>query len=233
MRLCQRFLEGRVFFPARNDLSRCDNVKFEDSGTSFYRLNTDYDYIGAPTRVPFGDVSNSGLGSSNKANSEPDLTRVDSQQQSPKTFSPNRHHGITKHFSFMRKQRFSKSGGFTENLNADDSDDVFDIDQRIERECVRVRLLQLLDLPFVEGFVYSPSAGTSGVEKRVCQPVQDLSDFHNEFQSSTDPYIKRAIDVLKHLPNGRAILCKIRGYSINRRVCLNFVKQNPHRELCV
>ena len=28
---------------------------------------------------------------------------------------------------------------------------VFDIDRRIERECVRVRLLQLLDLNFVEG----------------------------------------------------------------------------------
>ena len=34
---------------------------------------------------------------------------------------------------------------------ADDSEEVFDIDRRIERECVRVRLLQLLDLNFVEG----------------------------------------------------------------------------------
>ena len=155
------------------------------------------------------------MGSSNKANSEPDLTQVGKPQAPKRTFSPDRHHGVTKHL-FMGKQRFSKCFGFVEN--AENSDDLFDIDQRIERECVRVRLLQLLDLPFVEEFVYSPSANPDGVDGRQCQPVQDLSDFHNEFQSSTDPYIKRAIDVLKHVPNGRAILAKIRAYSTNRRV---------------
>ena len=55
----------------------------------------------------------------------------------------------------MRKQRsraLGKSCGIVENMNvADDSEEVFDIDRRIERECVRVRLLQLLDLNFVEG----------------------------------------------------------------------------------
>ena len=80
-------------------------------------------------------------------------------QQRPQchTFSPN--HGITKHFSFMRKQRsraLGKSCGIVENMNvADDSEEVFDIDRRIERECVRVRLLQLLDLNFVEGKNYN------------------------------------------------------------------------------
>lgn len=126
----------------------------------------------------------------------------------------------------MRKQRSrinGKSVNVVENMNAaDETDEVFDIDRRIERECVRVRLLQLLDLPFVEGFVCSPSTSSSGSEMRKCEPVQDLHDFHHEFQSSTDPWIKRAIDVFKHIPNSRAILSKIRGYSINRQKLLLF-----------
>ena len=41
-----------------------------------------------------------------------------------------------------------------ENLNIKDDEQVFNdeqLDWKIERECVRVRLLQLLDLQFVEG----------------------------------------------------------------------------------
>ena len=81
VRLCQRFLESRVFFPARNDVGN-SKAKFEDSNTVFYRFNEQNDYIGAPSspRVPFGEISNcGGLGGANgqRANSEPDLTRVD------------------------------------------------------------------------------------------------------------------------------------------------------------
>ena len=65
VRLCQRFLEGRVFFPAKTEVTRCENLKFEDSGNSFYRFNQANDFVGAPSRMPFGDVSNSGLGSNN------------------------------------------------------------------------------------------------------------------------------------------------------------------------
>jgi hypothetical protein len=58
----------------------------------------------------------------------------------------------------MKKHRsrgYGKSGMVVENMNVtDDEDEVFDIDRRIERECVRVRLLQLLDLPFVEGIFF-------------------------------------------------------------------------------
>ena len=41
-----------------------------------------------------------------------------------------------------------------ENLHIKDDENVFneeELDSKIERECVRVRLLQLLDLQFVEG----------------------------------------------------------------------------------
>ena len=44
VRLCQRFLESRVFFPAKADITRFE--KFEDSNTSFYRFNSDGNYLG-------------------------------------------------------------------------------------------------------------------------------------------------------------------------------------------
>ena len=224
IRLCQRFLESRVFFGASSGVSG----KFEDSSTSFYRFNMENDYIGAPNRLPFGDVSNSqGFGhNQQRANSEPDLTRVEPRAAtsststiSTSTFSPNRN-GITKHFSFMRKQRNRKLGnaGIVENMNVEDEGgDLFDIERRTEEECVRVRLLQLLDLPFVEEFV-SSNTGQTNSEHRTIHPVHDLQDFHHQFQSSTDPWIKRAIDVLKHVPNARLTLEKIRQYSITRQV---------------
>ena len=99
--------------------------------------------------------------------------------------------GITKHFSFMRKQRtrnlaFSGfSGHVVENNHAKEETDPFDdeLDSKIERECVRVRLLQLLDLQFVEGFVCSPSAGqTQGITK-ASRPLVDVLRFHSLFNS--------------------------------------------------
>ena len=73
VRLCQRFLESRVFFPAKawfllcsfllllskcnqkqHDLQqRFEQLKFEDSNTSFYRFNTDGTYLGE--KPPFLD----------------------------------------------------------------------------------------------------------------------------------------------------------------------------------
>ena len=47
VRLCQRFLESRVFFPAKQDLqNQIRYEKFEDSNTSFYRFNPDGNYLG-------------------------------------------------------------------------------------------------------------------------------------------------------------------------------------------
>ena len=78
---------------------RFEQLKFEDSNTSFYRFNTDGTYLGilglifglspkiynlgAPEtgRKPFQDVSNSNRTNpgqcQQRASSEPDLTRVD------------------------------------------------------------------------------------------------------------------------------------------------------------
>ena len=50
VRLCQRFLESRVFFPAKQDLqNQIRYEKFEDSNTSFYRFNPDGNYLGEYT----------------------------------------------------------------------------------------------------------------------------------------------------------------------------------------
>ena len=49
VRLCQRFLESRVFFPAKQaqvTQNKLDTLKFEDSPTSFYRFNVDGNYLG-------------------------------------------------------------------------------------------------------------------------------------------------------------------------------------------
>ena len=49
VRLCQRFLESRVFFPAKQAQiaqNRIESLKFEDSPTSFYRFNADGNYLG-------------------------------------------------------------------------------------------------------------------------------------------------------------------------------------------
>jgi len=245
VRLCQRFLESRVFFPAKQDLqNQIRYEKFEDSNTSFYRFNPDGNYLGAPeaARTPFQDMSNASNRttqnhSQQRANSEPDLTRVDCNMECSFS-SPDRCHqsyspsstGITKHFSFMRKQRtrnlaFSGfSGHVVENNHAKEETDPFDdeLDSKIERECVRVRLLQLLDLQFVEGFVCSPSAGqTQGITK-ASRPLVDVLRFHSLFNSSLDPWIKRAIDVMQHIPDAENHLNQIKNYSSNRKKVLLF-----------
>ena len=49
VRLCQRFLESRVFFPAKQTQitqNRIESVKFEDSPNSFYRFNAEGNYLG-------------------------------------------------------------------------------------------------------------------------------------------------------------------------------------------
>ena len=77
------------------------------------------------------------------------------------------------------------SGHVVENNHAKEETDPFDdeLDSKIERECVRVRLLQLLDLQFVEGFVCSPSAGqTQGITK-TSRPLVDVLRFHSLFNS--------------------------------------------------
>ena len=92
---------GSLTFRLQQDIQqqRCDQFKFEDSSTSFYRFNTDGTYLGqyqryggikilslylgAPEtgRKPFQDVSNSNRHGQQqcqqRASSEPDLTRVD------------------------------------------------------------------------------------------------------------------------------------------------------------
>ena len=78
-----------------------------------------------------------------------------------------------------------------ENMHTSDDGEVFsdeNIDNKVERECIRVRLLQMLDLSFIEGFVCSPSAtssssptGRSNVTQ-ICKSAQ-LRHFHTLYQS--------------------------------------------------
>jgi len=119
------------------------------------------------------------------------------------------------------------------HTDEEDSDELFELDYRIEREAVRVRLLQLLgaffvklskikgdfsDLPFVEDFVCSPGAvpmqGNSGKESFTA----DMSAFVRQYKSCPDPWMRNGIDVLSHIPTGQAFLQKIEVYSPNRRV---------------
>jgi hypothetical protein len=112
-----------------------------------------------------------------------------------------------------------------ENLNIKDDEQVFNdeqLDWKIERECVRVRLLQLLDLQFVEGFVCSPSAGSASPPGKNRNPPSDLRHFHSIFQSSTDPWLKRAIDVFSHIPEAETHLNNIKHFSPNRKKILLF-----------
>uniref|UniRef100_F6YRU6 DEP domain-containing protein n=4 Tax=Ciona intestinalis TaxID=7719 RepID=F6YRU6_CIOIN len=80
----------------------------------------------------------------------------------------------------------------------------------LRRECVRVRLLQILDLQFVDSLITSPTfdkktgwdlfggAGSHGV-----QYSEVVAAYNNE-----DSWISSALSVLQHLPNGYEILCK-------------------------
>ncbi|CBY10942.1 unnamed protein product [Oikopleura dioica] len=226
-RLCQRFVESRVFFPAKAD-NKTSSPHFEDSPAVFYRFNKDHDYLGSQDRVPFSEVGNAQF--SNRASSEPDLTRVN-PPHSPKphsNFSPR-----SSNFSFLNKKnrtRLFGSGTTIENMHTDeeDSDELFELDYRIEREAVRVRLLQLLDLPFVEDFVCSPGAvpmqGNSGKESFTA----DMSAFVRQYESCPDPWMRNGIDVLSHIPTGQAFLQKIEVYSPNRRKQLIYEHISDH-----
>ena len=81
-----------------------------------------------------------------------------------------------------------------ENMHTSDEGEVFsdeNIDNKVERECVRVRLLQMLDLSFIEGFVCSPSATSNGQpgsmpgtgRAGLIQSSAHLRQFHTQFQS--------------------------------------------------
>ena len=79
-----------------------------------------------------------------------------------------------------------------ENMHTSDDSEVFsdeNIDNKVERECVRVRLLQMLDLSFIEGFVCSPSAVASSSStsptgrSNLIQSGAHLRQFHTHYQS--------------------------------------------------
>lgn len=127
------------------------------------------------------------------------------------------------------------NGQVVENMHTSDDSEVFsdeNIDNKVERECVRVRLLQMLDLSFIEGFVCSPSAVTSSSSTsptgRLIQSGAHLRQFHTHFQSSTDPWIKRAIDVFAFIPNAEQQLNHIRQFSTNRKKVLLFEAISNH-----
>ncbi|CAG5112670.1 Oidioi.mRNA.OKI2018_I69.chr2.g6860.t1.cds [Oikopleura dioica] len=227
-RLCQRFIESRVFFPAKGD-NKTSSPHFEDSPAVFYRFNKDHDYLGSQDRVPFSEVGNAHFG--NRASSEPDLTRVN-PPQSPKphsNFSPR-----SSNFAFLQKKartRLFGSGTTIENMHTDeeDSDELFELDYRIEREAVRVRLLQLLDLPFVEDFVCSPGGvPIQGNTSKDQAFSADMSAFHRQYKSCTDPWLRNGIDVLGHIQTGQAFLQKIDMYSPNRRKQLIYEHISDH-----
>jgi hypothetical protein len=112
----------------------------------FWNYASDHDYLGSQDRVPFSEVGNAQF--SNRASSEPDLTRVNPASPKPHSnFSPR-----SSNFSFLNKKnrtRLFGSGTTIENMHTDeeDSDELFELDYRVEREAVRVRLLQLLGTP--------------------------------------------------------------------------------------
>jgi len=73
VRLCQRFLDLRVFFPSK-DKSSALKILFEDSNFVFYRFNYNNDFIGAP-------MVNRSL---KRSNSETDLlSALPAKQQKP------------------------------------------------------------------------------------------------------------------------------------------------------
>ena len=119
---------------------------FEPGFLQTNKASSDHDYLGSQDRVPFSEVGNAQF--SNRASSEPDLTRVNPASPKPHSnFSPR-----SSNFSFLNKKnrtRLFGSGTTIENMHTDeeDSDELFELDYRVEREAVRVRLLQLLGTP--------------------------------------------------------------------------------------
>ncbi|CAK8683784.1 unnamed protein product [Clavelina lepadiformis] len=110
----------------------------------------------------------------------------------------------------------------------------------LKRECVRVRLLQILDLQFVDGLITSPN-----YDKRASS-----SDFNGLFSSSScashgvqysevvsaynsaDSWISSALSVLQHLPNGYDILCRhARDQPYMKKIKLFFAISDYYKSL--
>lgn len=97
-RLCQRFLDLRVFHPSK-DKGTSLKIIFEDSHFAFYRFNCNSDYVGAPTLNR----------SMKRSNSETDLLSSVSLPKNAKLSSPNLTKQISSLSSSLIPNRIRKS----------------------------------------------------------------------------------------------------------------------------
>nr|CAB3263037.1 uncharacterized protein LOC100187014 [Phallusia mammillata] len=122
--------------------------------------------------------------------------------------------------SCVIKNPSAANGGTASVFSTDDDSDAYVRRKlstqelsHLRRECVRVRLLQILDLQFVDSLITSPTdkKAHQDTEAHVGNGVSTNGVQYSEVASaydSNDKWISTALKVLQHLPNGYNILCK-------------------------